>query len=714
MPVTVAPAFPRTALLWALLAAPLAPAGGRAIDRHALVARHNPTLQALDPWSPLTVGNGSFAFTADVTGLQTFGERYRAEGIGLETLARWAWHEDPNPENFTLDQANTPFASPGGEVAYPTQAGSPAGRWLRENPHDLPLGELALVEGNGTPLDPRDVTGIDQQLDLWRGEIRSLFHWRGELVAVSTVADPDQSGLAVRIISPALGAGRLAVRLRFPRGHDTRIKNNPPLDWGNPDSYTSTYAAQGDTAGAWTWRRDAAAYFARLEWSPGAALRAASPHEFRIAGPPGAGRLDLVLAYAPGAPLPALASVPRIQDAAARHWQAFWQSGGAVDFSGSTDPRAAELERRVVLSQYLLAAQFAGDVPPQESGLTLSTWYGKHNTEMVWWHLAHFALWGRDAAVERALGWYQQTLPAARKLAAARGLRGARWAKMVGPDGRESPGGNPLIIWNQPHPIALAELLYRNRPTPETLARYRDLVLATADGLAAMTSWNRTRQCFELGPPLWIAQEIYDQATSVDPTFELSYWGYALTVAQEWRRRLGLPPDAVWENIRTHLAPLPVREGRYVALESHPDTWENRASRQDHPSFLMAAGMLPGYGVDRPTMQRTLAATLEQWDWEAKIWGWDYPMIAMTAARLGDPARAVDTLLSPGPNNQYVGNGHCPQRGDLPVYLPANGALLAAVALMAGGWDGAPAGGAPGFPRDGRWQVHAEGLHPLP
>jgi hypothetical protein len=32
-------------------------------------------------------------------------------------------------------------------------------------------------------------------------------------------------------------------------------------------------------------------------------------------------------------------------------------------------------------------------------------------------------------------------------------------------------------------------------------------------------------------------------------------------------------------------------------------------------------------------MTRTLDAVLSQWDWETKIWGWDYPMIAMTATR---------------------------------------------------------------------------------
>jgi hypothetical protein len=217
-----------------------------------------------------------------------------------------------------------------------------------------------------------------------------------------------------------------------------------------------------------------------------------------------------------------------------------------------------------------------------------------------------------------------------------------------------------------------------------------------------------------LGPPLWIAQEIYDQGTSMNPTYELSYWARGLEIAQQWRERLGLARDPDWENKRTHLSALPQKDGKYVALESHPDTWDNVDSRHDHPSFLMALGQLPGDGVDRETMRRTLHAVLASWDWKTKIWGWDYPMIAMTAARLGEPEAAVGVLLkSDGPNNGYTQAGHNPNT-KLPVYLPGNGALLAAVAMMAGGWDGAPARPAPGFPADGSWVVRAEGFKALP
>ena len=51
--------------------------------------------------------------------------------------------------------------------------------------------------------------------------------------------------------------------------------------------------------------------------------------------------------------------------------------------------------------------------------------------------------------------------------AKSQGYEGARWPKMVGPDGRESPSNvGVFLIWQQPHPIYYAELCYRARPEP--------------------------------------------------------------------------------------------------------------------------------------------------------------------------------------------------------------------------------------------------------
>ena len=85
----------------AVVACALVSLTGRAadapIDRHALVTRHNPVLHALDPSSPLSVGNGEFCFTADVTGLQTFPDAYDGrDATPLCTMADWGWHSFPN------------------------------------------------------------------------------------------------------------------------------------------------------------------------------------------------------------------------------------------------------------------------------------------------------------------------------------------------------------------------------------------------------------------------------------------------------------------------------------------------------------------------------------------------------------------------------------------------------------------------------------------
>ena len=700
-----------------------------AIDRKALITRHNPVIRKVDPDATLTVGNGNFAFGCDITGMQTFAEFHHRNGIPVEILSRWCWVTDPNPNNYTLADASKDFKMADGSTQpFATKSSSPAGDWLRKNPRNHPLGQLALEydKADGTPLAPEDIQEPEQTLDLWTGIVTSKFKLDGVPVKVSTACAPDSDTVALRIESELVAKGKLRVRLAFPRGHDLNVKNTPALDWSKPESHQSKLISP------FVIERNIhkTKYFVAVSQK----LCEKAPHVFQLYSGSGKNTLAFTLEFA--LPNPAAVTSSRllldsqpIFTASSAHWQNFWQSGAAIDFTGSTNPLAPKVEERIILSQYLMAVQMAGDVPPQESGLTCSTWYGKHHTEMIWWHAAHFALFGHDELLAKNLEWYQKQLPAARELAKSRGWKGARWAKMTGNEMRESPGGPPLIVWNQPHMVYLCELLYRNNPTPATLAKYRDLVLETADCLASMVWFDPARKQYVLGPPLWIAQEIGDQATSQNPGFELAYWRWALDMANQWRVRLGLPRDEKWDHVIAHLPPLPLKHGMYVSLESQPDNWDNIASRHDHPQMLMPLGFLPGGpDVDRATMNRTLDGVLTQWDWETKIWGWDYPMVAMTATRLARPDEAIEVLMRDGPNNRYLPTGHCPVRSDealpknappgarrreIAVYLPANGAFLSAIALMTAGWDGCDVP-FPGFPKDGTWKIRAEGLKRLP
>ena len=45
----------------------------------------------------------------------------------------------------------------------------------------------------------------------------------------------------------------------------------------------------------------------------------------------------------------------------------------------------------------------------------------------------------------------------------------------------------------------------------------------------------------------------FSPARSSDPTFELVYWRFGLTLAARWRARLGLPPVAAWQAVLARL-----------------------------------------------------------------------------------------------------------------------------------------------------------------
>jgi hypothetical protein len=238
-------------------------------------------------------------------------------------------------------------------------------------------------------------------------------------------------------------------------------------------------------------------------------------------------------------------------------------------------------------------------------------------------------------------------------------------------------------------------------------------VFDTAEFMASFPAWDEQSGRFVLGPPLQCAQETYPKDSNFNCSYELAYWAWGLETAQAWRERLGLARDARWDRVLRNLSKPATAEGKYLFAESAPDTYSNPRWVTDHPSVVAALGVLPGTLIDRATMDRTFTWIWSHWNWPT-TWGWDYAMMAMTAARLGRPDLAVDALLMDTPKNVYRVNGHNHQRPGLTVYLPGNGGLLYAVAMMAAGWDGAPAGPAPGFPRDGRWIVRWEGLRKAP
>ena len=71
------------------------------IDRKSLVNRHTIVINEPDNLAPLSVGNGKFRYTTDITGMQTFPDYYQA-GILLSTMSEWGWHSFSNREKYEL------------------------------------------------------------------------------------------------------------------------------------------------------------------------------------------------------------------------------------------------------------------------------------------------------------------------------------------------------------------------------------------------------------------------------------------------------------------------------------------------------------------------------------------------------------------------------------------------------------------------------------
>ncbi|XOV91491.1 MAG: hypothetical protein ACFHWX_14900 [Bacteroidota bacterium] len=686
------------------------------IDRKSVVERNNVILNAVDTLGSLSVGNGEFAFTVDVSGLQSFPEVYE-KGISLGTQSQWGWHSIPNPDNYAIDVVTEIFESCNDKmVPYAVQPregrGKKASDWLRANPHRLHLGIVGLVflDEDGNELGIDALTGIDQKLDLWTGKIQSKYQINGEPVTVELYGHQEKDGIAAKITSPLLAKGQVKLKLRFPYGAECHVC--PGYDWGSPEKHQTLVSGEGNTRHI---KRilDDDTYFVNLEWEQDATITDKSTHYYWVEPQTSAEDFTFSIEFANEENGEPVDNYQITEASSTNGWQTYWNSGGFIDFGECTDSRAKELERRVILSQYLTKIQCSGSMPPQETGLTMNSWYGKFHLEMHWWHGVHFPLWGKANLLENSMDWYYRVMEAARETALWQGYEGVRWQKMTGPNGRKSPSSvGEFLAWQQPHPIYMAELLYRSNPTKATLKKYSKMVFETATFMASYAQKTQDGY-YHLCHPLIPAQELFHATETNDPPFEVTYWYWALKTALAWQERMGIEKNEKWLEVTEKLVDLPRENNLYLPAAGAEGYYETIDRKRDHPVVVGSLGMLPATPkVDPAIMTNTFDRILKEWQWET-TWGWDYPMMAMTAARLGKPDEAINSLFMPMKKNTYLINGHNYQDDRLRLYLPGNGGLLIAVGMMAAGWDGSETY-APGFPKDGTWNIKWEGLNKMP
>lgn len=343
------------------------------IDRRAIVSRFNPVRNASNPLTPMQVGNGDFAFGADVTGLQTF--------LPFAIMSTWGWKNDSFPPNKTLEDIENyrgaQWYSHGRLVQYEFGGDPDVEQWLIGNPNRVNLGRVGLLfldeEGKVIDVEEQDLSGIGQELDLWKGTITSQFTYHGERVTVQIRSSQSDGAIAVSIESSLISLGRLGLFLDFP-WNDSHYFSAPFVgSWNETDLHNTTFIPGSPTNTSVQARVSHtmvnSTFFTSVGGTKGLAISrdSSQTHRYSLLPPRGIrNALQVVVGYSMDVNH-SIQTFEEISKESEEVWEEYWTQNGFVDvLTGSTDSRAEELQRRVILSRYLMRVNEASDLSPQE------------------------------------------------------------------------------------------------------------------------------------------------------------------------------------------------------------------------------------------------------------------------------------------------------------------------------------------------------------
>ena len=154
-------------------------------------------------------------------------------------------------------------------------------------------------------------------------------------------------------------------------------------DWSKPERHSSRIIASNDHSALIQHDIDATSYFLLIQWQGDATLQECDRHHFELSTTADVLAFTAQYLHTTESIQAAAAEVrgtgPATQKALVfdqelkaviKAWNSWWQQGAIADFSQCTDPRARELERRVVLSQYLTQVNCANNTPPKATTST--------------------------------------------------------------------------------------------------------------------------------------------------------------------------------------------------------------------------------------------------------------------------------------------------------------------------------------------------------
>jgi hypothetical protein len=719
------------------------------ISRIAVVTQHNLRREERDSDTPYQVGNGNFAFNVDVTGLQTIKP--------FNTLSSWGWHSSPPPPKVAIqkrkdwrqqikilvqdcwwlhekvwDVNRTPHENPLEQKPHkepdvipkpiepPPLLKGPEKisyeEWQKRNPHRMNLARIGLL-WNGKDIIASMINGTQQNLDLAAGIITSQFYIANEVVTIETLASPSIDAVGIRVQSDAMRTGNLTVFIDFTYPSPDQQSETEFLgDFRRPGNHNTSFT---------TWGRrievkhelDDTAYYVNMQWESGAPeanFQRVSPYAHRyFFNTTNTFSTSSEYVFHFGKETPAFTpGFATLKQDSIQWWQNYWNRGAFIDCTATKDPRAKELQRRIILSQYYLAINTGGSDFTADSGLVNNALYGKTQPELAWWHFAHWERWDKWDRVGSVIPYlYKEALPGAIQKAHSLGYTGARWNKMDDEvTGTTHSAINPMSVWQQPHPFYFAELEYQAASTNQTLDKWHNVLEQTASFMLSFAKFNNATKQYDLPAPIYsmdmVGMNKHDDRVK-NPIFELAYWRFGLKVMAKWYQRQGLPVPANITKVYDGLVQFPTeaKDGTYIHHEGKTNMWSNSTSVSSHPTFAGLFGMLPpDPRLNMTRFQHTMAIAYSGWRITSNH-TWDFPMLAMTAVRSGDSSRAVDLLLHD--TFKFNKAGMPIVNGSSTPHFSSAGGLLMTVAMLANGWTELHGRH---WPKD--WVCESEGFNP--
>ncbi|MDE6407114.1 MAG: hypothetical protein K2K48_05615 [Anaeroplasmataceae bacterium] len=582
--------------------------------------------------NPLTIGNGNFAFTCDITGLQTFYQSYTK--IPLCTMSNLFWGKQKGTGDLPYQVYIK--KSDASEVKYMTDTTAEAYENYRDDVFKFDMFKLVFLV-QGKPMKKEKIKVIYQKLILYEGKIETEFQYEKETVYVEAKIPQKHNHLQIKIKTELK---QLQIKILFLVPASTLH--------GSSLEELQTYKVKDSLICIQNSYLDYTIFYKTNMKRENAIFKVEKDSFLSIS-------LD----------------------------NDFNNDCGMEEYfslAKSLNTKDEELNRRMVLSLYLLKVNTLGIYPPAETGLTCNSWYGKFHLEMHLWHHLGLIRFGLYSYVLPSLKWYLSIYESSKKRAEEQGYQGIRFPKMTDYRGEDTPSTiGCLLIWQMPHLFIMLDEIIKQDANAIKLEDWLPTLMGLLDFMVSFYYLKDGR--YHLDSPMIPANENikYDCDT---PIFEECYTIYAFEIFKRWKEEYHLLYDTTQiDAIIKHHVPLEVHNGCYEAFIGCNTTYTEY--NYDHPMMVGMFSYFQSSIADPTIVQNTLHKIIECWNFDA-AWGWDFPMLSMVANRLGKKELAIQLLKMDALKNTYLKNGHNPQlpRKDLPLYLPGNGALLLALTYL--------------------------------